>query len=160
MGAGSGGGDASQAETTVALRLRVQALAFERRERTMRDGRGSKEWRMMLALGVRERLLVQLRKERRLHEKTLLSGTEVCNDSERYAGTTAMRTSSETGSRCSPSTSAGVMSQQEIRGGIISIRALCKKRFVAPDRGKDQEGRHVTQLPLCPAAPPRLPAAR
>jgi hypothetical protein len=87
---------------------------------------------MMLALGVRERLRVQLRKERRLHEKTLLSGTEVCNDSERSAATTAMRTSSGTGSRCSPSTSAGARSQQESRRGIISIQAWRRKRFGEP----------------------------
>jgi hypothetical protein len=114
----------------------------------------------MLALGVRERLRVQLRKERRLHEKTLLSGSEVCNDSERSAAITGMRPSSVTCSGCSPSSSAGAGSKQENRGGIISIRALCKKRFVAPDRGKDQEGRHLSLLSWFLVAPPRWPAAR
>jgi len=38
-----------------ALRLRVQDLDFERRELTVRDGKGSKDRRTMLPLGVGER---------------------------------------------------------------------------------------------------------
>jgi hypothetical protein len=87
---------------------------------------------MMLALGVRERLRVQLRKERRLHEKTLLSGSEVCNDSERSAAITGMRPSSVTCSGCSPSSSAGARSKQENRGGINLIQAWRGKRFGEP----------------------------
>ena len=45
-----------------ALRLRVKDLNFERRELTVRDGKGSKDRRTMLPLGVGERLRVQLRK--------------------------------------------------------------------------------------------------
>jgi integrase len=45
-----------------ALRLRVQDLDFERRELTVRDGKGNKDRRTMLPLGVGERLRVQLRK--------------------------------------------------------------------------------------------------
>ena len=45
-----------------ALRLRVKDLDFERRELTVRDGKGSKDRRTMLPLGVGERLRVQLRK--------------------------------------------------------------------------------------------------
>ncbi len=57
-----------------ALRLRVQDLDFERRELTVRDGKGSKDRRTMLPLGVGERLRVQLQKVRRLHEKDLAEG--------------------------------------------------------------------------------------
>ena len=57
-----------------ALRLRVKDLDFERRELTVRDGKGSKDRRTMLPLGVGERLRVQLRKVRRLHEKDLAEG--------------------------------------------------------------------------------------
>jgi integron integrase len=57
-----------------ALRLRVQDLDFERRELTVRDGKGNKDRRTMLPLGVGERLRVQLQKVRRLHEKDLAEG--------------------------------------------------------------------------------------
>jgi integron integrase len=57
-----------------ALRLRVKDLDFERRELTVRDGKGSKDRRTMLPLGVGERLRVQLRKVRLLHEKDLAEG--------------------------------------------------------------------------------------
>ena len=53
-----------------ALRLRVKDLDFERRELTVRDGKGSKDRRTMLPLG------------------------EVCNYPERSAVNTGMRTSS------------------------------------------------------------------
>jgi integrase len=39
-----------------ALRLRVKDLDFERRELTVRDGKGNKDRRTMLPLGVGERL--------------------------------------------------------------------------------------------------------
>ena len=57
-----------------ALRLRVKDLDFELRELTVRDGKGSKDRRTMLPLGVGERLHVQLRKVRHLHEKDLAEG--------------------------------------------------------------------------------------
>jgi site-specific recombinase XerD len=57
-----------------ALRLRVKDLDFERRELTVRDGKGSKDRRTMLPLGVGERLRVQLRKVRRLHEQDPAEG--------------------------------------------------------------------------------------
>jgi integron integrase len=57
-----------------ALRLRVKDLDFERRELTVRDGKGSKDRRTMLPLGVAERLREQLRKVRQLHEKDLAEG--------------------------------------------------------------------------------------
>ena len=57
-----------------ALRLRVKDLDFERGELTVRDGKGSKDRRTMLPLGVGERLRVQLRKVRLLHEKDLAEG--------------------------------------------------------------------------------------
>ena len=53
-----------------ALRLRVKDLDFERRELTVRDGKGSKDRRTMLPLG------------------------EGCNYPERSAVNTGMRTSS------------------------------------------------------------------
>ena len=57
-----------------ALRLRVKDLDFERRELTVRDGKGSKDRRTMLPLGVGERLREQLREVKRLHEKDLADG--------------------------------------------------------------------------------------
>jgi integrase len=53
---------------------RVQDLDFERRELTVRDGKGNKDRRTMLPLGVGERLRLQLGKVRRLHEKDLAEG--------------------------------------------------------------------------------------
>jgi len=47
---------------------------FERRELTRRERKGRKDRRTMLALGVRERLRVQLWKVRRLHERDLAEG--------------------------------------------------------------------------------------
>ncbi len=44
-----------------ALRLQVKSLVCERRELTVRDGKGSKDRRTMLALGSGERLRVQRR---------------------------------------------------------------------------------------------------
>ena len=57
-----------------ALRLRVKDLDFERRELTVRDGKGSKDRRTMLPLAVGERLREQLREVKRLHEKDLADG--------------------------------------------------------------------------------------
>jgi integron integrase len=57
-----------------ALRLRVKDLDYERRELTVRDGKGSKDRRTMLPLGVGERLREQLREVKRLHEKDLADG--------------------------------------------------------------------------------------
>jgi integrase len=95
-----------------ALRLRVKDLDFERRELTVRDGKGGKDRRTMLPLGVGERL-------------------SVCNYPERSAANTGMLIRSGTGSGCSLNTSAGGTRKQESRAGIISIRAWCKKRFGA-----------------------------
>jgi integron integrase len=57
-----------------ALRLRVQDLDFERRELTVRDGKGGKDRRTMLPIGVGERLREHLRKVKRQHEKDLADG--------------------------------------------------------------------------------------
>ena len=57
-----------------ALRLRVKDMDFERRELTVRDGKGSKDRRTMLPVGVAERLREQLQKVRKLHEKDLAEG--------------------------------------------------------------------------------------
>jgi integron integrase len=57
-----------------ALRLRVKVLDFERRELTVRDGKGGKDRRTMLPIGVGERLREHLRKVKRLHERDLADG--------------------------------------------------------------------------------------
>jgi integrase len=57
-----------------ALRLRVKDLDCERRELTVRDGKGGNDRRTMLPLGVGERLREQLREGKRLHEKDLADG--------------------------------------------------------------------------------------
>jgi integron integrase len=57
-----------------ALRLRVKDLDFERRELTVRDGKGGKDRRTMRPIGVGERLRMHLRHVRRLHEKDLAEG--------------------------------------------------------------------------------------
>ncbi|MFN9487345.1 MAG: integron integrase [Cyanobacteriota bacterium] len=57
-----------------ALRLRVKDLDFERRELTVRDGKGGKDRRTMLPLGVGERLREQLLKVKCLHEQDLADG--------------------------------------------------------------------------------------
>jgi integron integrase len=57
-----------------ALRLRVKDLDFERRELTVRDGKGGKDRRTMLPIGVGERLRMHLRHVRRLYEKDLAEG--------------------------------------------------------------------------------------
>ena len=66
--------DGSGLRLMEALRLRVKDLDFERRELTVRDGKGSKDRRTMLPLGAGERLRVQLRKVQRLHERDLAEG--------------------------------------------------------------------------------------
>ena len=57
-----------------ALRLRVQDLDFERRELTVRDGKGGKDRRTMLPVGVGKRLREQLQAVRSLHEKDMAEG--------------------------------------------------------------------------------------
>ena len=57
-----------------ALRLRVKDLDFERRELTVRDGKGGKDRRTMLPLGVGERLREQLQKVKHLHEQDMADG--------------------------------------------------------------------------------------
>lgn len=57
-----------------ALRLRVKDVDFERRELTVRDGKGGKDRRTMLPMGLGERLGEQLRTVRRLHENDLGEG--------------------------------------------------------------------------------------
>ena len=54
--------------------LRVKDLDCERRELTVRDGKGGNDRRTMLPLGVGERLREQLREGKRLHEKDLADG--------------------------------------------------------------------------------------
>jgi integron integrase len=56
------------------LRLHVKDLDFERRELTVRDGKGGKDRRTMLPLGVGERLREQLQKVKHLHEQDLADG--------------------------------------------------------------------------------------
>ncbi len=57
-----------------ALRLRVKDLDFERRELTVRDGKGGKDRRTMLPLGVGERLREQLQKVKHLDEQDMADG--------------------------------------------------------------------------------------
>ena len=57
-----------------APRLRVKDLDFERRELTVRDGKGGKDRRTMLPMGLGERLGEQLRTVRRLHKNDLGEG--------------------------------------------------------------------------------------
>jgi integron integrase len=57
-----------------ALRLRVKDLDFERRELTVRDGKGGKDRRTILPFGAGERLREQLRLVRRLHERDIAEG--------------------------------------------------------------------------------------
>ena len=57
-----------------ALRLRVKDLDFEQRELTVRDGKGGKDRRTMLPLGVGERLREQLQKVKHLHEQDMADG--------------------------------------------------------------------------------------
>ena len=57
-----------------ALRLRVKDLDFEQRELTVRDGKGGKDRRSMLPLGVGERLREQLQKVKHLHEQDMADG--------------------------------------------------------------------------------------
>ena len=47
--------------------MRAKDLDFERRELTVRDGKGSKDRRTMLPLGVGERLREQLHEVKHLH---------------------------------------------------------------------------------------------
>jgi integrase len=115
-----------------ALRLRVKDLDFERRELTVRDGKGGKDRRTMLPIGVGERLREHLRKVKRLHERDLADGYGRVEYPERSAVNTDMPTGSGTGSGCPPSTSAGATTKPASRAGITWIRAWCKKRFVAP----------------------------
>jgi integron integrase len=57
-----------------ALRLRVKDLDFERRELTVRDGKGRKDRRTLLPVGVGERLREHLVAVRRLHQLDLAEG--------------------------------------------------------------------------------------
>jgi integron integrase len=57
-----------------ALRLRVKDLDFERRELTVRDGKGSKDRRTLLPVCVGERLQEHLVAVRRLHQLDLAEG--------------------------------------------------------------------------------------
>lgn len=57
-----------------ALRVRVKDLDFEQRELTVRDGKGSKDRRTMLPVGVGDRLRHHLERVARLHEKDLAEG--------------------------------------------------------------------------------------
>jgi len=56
------------------LRLRVQDIDFERREITIRDGKGNKDRRTMLPKAVAEDLREHLRSVRKLHQQDLARG--------------------------------------------------------------------------------------
>ncbi|MFY9316068.1 MAG: integron integrase [Burkholderiales bacterium] len=56
------------------LRLRVKDVDFERKEITVRDGKGAKDRRTMLAERLREPLRTHLAKVRALHEQDLAGG--------------------------------------------------------------------------------------
>lgn len=56
------------------LRLRVKDVDFERREITVRDGKGAKDRRTMLPERLLEPLRTHLAKVRELHEQDLASG--------------------------------------------------------------------------------------
>ena len=56
------------------LRLRVKDVEFERREITVRDGKGAKDRRTMLSERLREPLRTHLAKVRELHEHDLAKG--------------------------------------------------------------------------------------
>lgn len=74
--------------------------------------------------------VVRARQKRRL--PVVLSEAEVWAVLERMDGVEALVSEVLYGSGCSPSTSAGAMTKQESRDGIISIQAWCKRRFTAP----------------------------
>lgn len=57
-----------------ALRVRVKDLDFERKELSVRDGKGSKDRRTMLPVGVGERLRHHLQGEAQLHANDLAEG--------------------------------------------------------------------------------------
>jgi len=110
-----------------ALRLHVKDLDFERQELTAHDGKGGKNRRTMLPLGVGE----QLRKLKRLHVQALADG---------YGPVQLPRTLSRKYRNADrewdwqwvfPSTSAGAMTKQGSGAGILSIRVWSKRRFAA-----------------------------
>ncbi|HEX4608997.1 MAG TPA: integron integrase [Urbifossiella sp.] len=56
------------------LRLRVKDIDLDRKELTVRMGKGGKDWRTMLPDAVRPRMLLQLDEVRRVHEADLAAG--------------------------------------------------------------------------------------
>ncbi len=59
------------------LRLRVKDVDFERREITVRDGKGAKDRRTMLSERLLEPLGTHLAKVRALHEQDLAAGYDI-----------------------------------------------------------------------------------
>jgi integrase len=106
-----------------ALRLRVHDVDLQRRQITVRQGKGGKDRRTMLPATVGEKLRMHLEVVRRMHRQDLADGYGGWSYPTRWRGNIPMLQWSGAGNGCSPNTTAGTVLRPESRGGTTWIPA-------------------------------------
>ena len=111
-----------------ALRLRVKDIDTQRRELSIRDGKGGKDRLTLLPQSLIPALERHLTDVRQVHQRDLEAGWGRVLMPYALGRNTPMPSANGAGSGCSRNSIVGPIPATAARGGIIWIPAWCKKR--------------------------------